>query len=309
MERENNWTYTDENGTLWNYVSVSGETEVTTVQETEWETEVHSWHLFSFPMITTEKEVHHGLREVTKTVPWTYEAWVPDRGETITMVASKEQEGFGSKLLSWTATAFTTWLEWEGPKELQMLYHGWQFYNDARDNGLRQAVRNKVEGMAIDKGLDVALSIGKKAIRKHGTGGKHGGGVSTKSYRYVTQALTTEEKDKLRAEARELAASRLGRSLPYGTDVHHRVPLEFAHLQPHLDPNRLSNLILITDPGARNASAQSFHGRVHDLWMKHLGQFKAKGITPTASDVENIASQIDRYIGRSTKEWKVQRLK
>ena len=69
----------------------------------------------------------------------------------------------------------------------------------------------------------------------------------------------------LRAEAREIAEIARAKRLPYGSDVHHRVPLEFAHLQAHLDPNRLDNLIVIADCAAREASAQSCHGRGHEI--------------------------------------------
>lgn len=107
-------------------------------------------------------------------------------------------------------------------------------------------------------------------------------------------------KDALRAEARQIAkdvfSEHLGKRVPQGTDIHHRIPLEYQDLFPDLDPNRLENLIAVTDKVARDAYQQSFHGRVHDLWQAHIKDLGSQGITPTKSDIENIASQIDKYI-------------
>jgi RHS repeat-associated protein len=181
------WTYTDESGNLWNYISVSGEKEVT-VKQTEWVTENDELHLFSFPIVTHEKEVHHGLREVTKTVPWTYDAWVPDRGEAINVVdpVPKEGESLGSKLWSWGTSAAITVLEYEGPKEIQWLIRGYRFVGDVRGfaddvraNGLGQAIGHQ----AINKGIDIVvgqLMGGRRdapRTKSGGGGGRRGGSI------------------------------------------------------------------------------------------------------------------------------------
>jgi hypothetical protein len=80
---------------------------------------------------------------------------------------------------------------------------------------------------------------------------------ATKPRHYVTSKLTSAEKDKLRAETHEIAETARRKRLPYGSDVHHRVPLEFAHLQPHLDPDRLDSLIVITGRAAREARGRA----------------------------------------------------
>lgn len=170
------WTYTDESGNLWNYVKVSGEKEVT-VQQTEWVTEYDVLHLFSFPIVTHEKEVHHGLREVTKTVPWTYEAWVPDRGETIDVADSvpKEEESFRSKLWRWGTSAAITILELEGPEEIQgaLRLYGYlgqvrDFVGDVRKNGLGQAIKSQARNIAFQKAFYWALGLTSRKLQRPG---------------------------------------------------------------------------------------------------------------------------------------------
>jgi hypothetical protein len=84
--------------------------------------------------------------------------------------------------------------------------------------------------------------------------------------------------------------------------------LEFAHLQPDLDPNRLENLVVITDRQAweyqQSGLGQNYHLRVHEIWQNHLKGLKK----PTASEIEDIASQIDKEL-QSEDAWTIERLK
>lgn len=308
------WTYTDESGQVWNYVQIYEDKPVTELVS-KWETEETRFDAWSFWLFKKERVEHEGLKAVTRIKPTvTFEGWLPSTTEVISITGSapKEEKGWFSTVLGWGKTA----LDWGlGPKKIVMGYRALQFIGDAWDNGIYQAGKNYTINKVEDVAVDTALKVGKKLLKKKGAG-RHDDqdGKSTTSTRnYVTSQLTSGEKDKLRAEARDIAASARGKRLPYGSDVHHRIPLEFAHLQPHLDPNRLENLIVITDPTARrNMSTglgQSFHLRQHEIWQKHLKGLK----NPTASEIENIASQIDKHIRsggtRDGGRWKVERLK
>ena len=57
--------------------------------------------------------------------------------------------------------------------------------------------------------------------------------------------LTTDMKTLLRWEARWKWEQATGKKAPEGWQVHHIIPLEFAHLFPNMDPNDPSNLALI----------------------------------------------------------------
>ncbi|MEH2500485.1 RHS repeat-associated protein [Bradyrhizobium sp. AZCC 1678] len=305
------WTYTNESGDVWNYVTIYEDRPVTQL-ESQWETEETRFDIWSFWLYKRERVVHHGLRAVTRIQPTvTFEGWLPSTTEVISVTGSapKEEEHWTSTVAGWAGTA----LSWGfGPKWLVLGYRGYQFIGDARESGLFQAGENLTINTLADKAIDTALKVGKKVIKGKGSGGGHHdpqGKRPAKPHYYVTGKLTSAEKDKLRAEARAIAEkARGGKRLPYGSDVHHRIPLEFAHLQPHLDPNRLDNLIVITDREAREnihtGLGQSFHLYAHELWQKQLKGLK----NPTASEIENIASQMDRYI-QSDKKWTVERLK
>ena len=66
----------------------------------------------------------------------------------------------------------------------------------------------------------------------------------------VGRALTTGEKNRLRELARQRWAEANGAwARDLGGRVHHEDPLEWAHLKPDADPNRLSNLVALTRKG------------------------------------------------------------
>jgi hypothetical protein len=81
--------------------------------------------------------------------------------------------------------------------------------------------------------------------------------------------LSKQARDSLRSSARDIWQERTGRRAAWdGMDVHHRIPLEWSHLFPKSDPNRISNLIGMTPThhthvsNAWNAWRQSLYGRV-----------------------------------------------
>jgi hypothetical protein len=93
--------------------------------------------------------------------------------------------------------------------------------------------------------------------------------------RQLGRALTKNEKDALREIARERWAQANGVSAKeMGTQVHHEDPLEYAHLKPDADPNRLSNLLGLRPPGHAVAN------RAWDLFRRSLG-----GAQPTPAQV------------------------
>jgi hypothetical protein len=309
---DDHWTYTDESGVVWNYVVIYEDKPVTEL-ESEWETERTRFDPWSFWLYKRERVVHHGLRAVTRLEPTiTFEGWLPTTPEAISVTGSlpkEEKKGWLATATGWVTTA----LDWGlGPKKLVIAYRAYQFISDVREHGFVKAGEDYAINKLQDKAVDTALNIGKKVLkgsRKKGSGHHDPGGEPRTAPHYrVSRKLSSAEKDALRAEARQIAETTRGKRLPYGSDVHHRIPLEFAHLQPNLDPNRLENLIVITDREARAHTSlglgQSFHLRLHELWQKQL-----KGLpNPTASEIENIASQIDKYI-QSESKWTVERLK
>ncbi len=309
---DGHWTYTDESGVVWNYVMIYEDKPVTEL-ESEWETEETRFDPWSFWLYRRERVVHQGLRAVTRSKPTiTFEGWLPSTPEVISVTGSlpEEKKSWRARITGWVETA----LDWGlGPKKIVMAYRAYQFISDVREHGFFQAGENYAVNKLQDKAVDTALNIGKKVLKgspKRASEHHHdpAGTPTTKPRFHLSHKLTGAEKDTLRAEARKLAEAARGKRLPYGSDVHHRIPLEFAHLQPHLDPNRLDNLIVIIDREAREHTStglgQSFHLRLHELWQKQL-----KGLrNPTSSDIENIASQIDKYI-QSESKWTVERLK
>ncbi len=99
--------------------------------------------------------------------------------------------------------------------------------------------------------------------------------------------LTTEARDALRAAAREIWQERTGRPAIWdGMHVHHRIPLEWAHLFPDADPNRIANLI-----GMQPADHTLVTNAWND-WRRSLD-----GRTPTPAEVMEQAIRIDEQFG------------
>jgi hypothetical protein len=70
--------------------------------------------------------------------------------------------------------------------------------------------------------------------------------------------------------------------------VHHRIPLEWAHLFPGLDPNRVTNLI----------GVEGFiHEDITVVWNKWAG---ALGHAPSAQEVMEEAAVVDRMFRGET---------
>ena len=91
----------------------------------------------------------------------------------------------------------------------------------------------------------------------------------------ITGPLSREAKDRLRAEARDIWERETGiRAASYGKEIHHRIPLEWAHLFPDADPNRLANLVAMSSPD---------HRLVSNAWTAF--RTAHRHATPTAAEV------------------------
>ncbi|MCI0738154.1 MAG: hypothetical protein L0Y72_03855 [Gemmataceae bacterium] len=100
--------------------------------------------------------------------------------------------------------------------------------------------------------------------------------------------LTTAVRNELRAEARAIWAARSGcTAASRGLQVHHRIPLEYAHLFPNIHPNHLTNLFGVSE---------RVHGQITEAWR--VWREGLRGRVPTIGDVLSQAAQIDRDFGR-----------
>lgn len=99
-----------------------------------------------------------------------------------------------------------------------------------------------------------------------------------------TAPLDKTAKRRIRDAAREIwekTTARAGK-----LQVHHRIPLEWAHLMPG-DPNRLSNLVGV---------AQEAHTLINKAWEAFRESLR--GRTPSAAEIMKQALEIDRDYGR-----------
>jgi RHS repeat-associated protein len=100
--------------------------------------------------------------------------------------------------------------------------------------------------------------------------------------------LTTTEKDTLRAAARRMWEKRNGIAagdLNPKLQVHHKVPLEWAH-RFKLDPNRLSNLVGVTE---------QTHRRISSEWATFRKTLN--GATPTQRQIIDFMREVDAKYG------------
>ena len=103
------------------------------------------------------------------------------------------------------------------------------------------------------------------------------------------QPLSSDMKDALRSEAKNIFEQKLGKRLPDGYQAHHIIPLQFAHLFPELDPNDLRNLVAIPD---------HLHNMAHSqLIEKIFNQLKKDTKIPvTRKEVLDVVRQANDYL-------------
>lgn len=106
----------------------------------------------------------------------------------------------------------------------------------------------------------------------------------------VRMPLTGDHKDTLRQAARnyykELHPERVAlmNADPTNLPIHHRHPLELAHLFPEEDVNAAANLILLRTP---------VHTRINAVWAK----LRKRSTALTAQEAERVAALIDKHFG------------
>ena len=109
-----------------------------------------------------------------------------------------------------------------------------------------------------------------------------------KAGKVIGGPLSNEAKDILRQSARDIWQARSGKKAIWDAlQVHHRIPLEWAHLFPKADPNRIANLV-----GMNNAN-HSLATNAWNAWRRSLG-----GRTPSPAEVLEQALQIDKAYGK-----------
>lgn len=108
----------------------------------------------------------------------------------------------------------------------------------------------------------------------------------------VGRQLTTGEKNRLRELARQKWAEANGvRASDLGAQVHHEDPLEWAHLNPNADPNRLSNLPALTPKG---------HGVANQAWAQFRQSLGNAQPTPAEVMAQKLRlnGQLEPYVVR-----------
>lgn len=97
--------------------------------------------------------------------------------------------------------------------------------------------------------------------------------------------LGTTIKNTLRRDARKIWAAVAG-PIPNGVQVHHRVPLQWAHIFPDANPNKLRNLYAIT---------AQHHTGVTNAW--NAWERTLAGRVPTQAEVLQQANVIEAQFG------------
>lgn len=103
--------------------------------------------------------------------------------------------------------------------------------------------------------------------------------------RKIPGKLTDAAKTNLRKEAREIFYNAYPKLANHGLEVHHRIPLEWAHLTPDADPNRLSNLIGVD---------KLIHDQIDIVWGTFRTQSSGLHHSPNAREVLDVAIQVDK---------------
>jgi hypothetical protein len=102
----------------------------------------------------------------------------------------------------------------------------------------------------------------------------------------IQRALTRDEKNILREAARARYAQAYGvEAKTLNAQVHHSDPLEWAHLKPKADPNRLANL-------------WALEGEAHNLATQAWRQFKLGlgGRTPSLAEQMAKKLRVDKMV-------------
>jgi len=105
---------------------------------------------------------------------------------------------------------------------------------------------------------------------------------------FVAQKLTPKQKDLLRSQARSIWVKLTGgKAIDSGLRIHHRIPLEWAHVFPDADPNRLANLVGVSK------DAHTLINKAWATWKQALN-----GRLPSQAEVMRKALEIDTTFGQ-----------
>jgi hypothetical protein len=197
---------------------------------------------------------------------------------------------------------------WTPPPVAQDPYYSEKSYFDAAPvTGDASDIWAAVTGRTLFTGeeLDVtdrALTVGSAALPLFTGGGVRLGrkfirGIdnvvpgAAMAVRRITAPIgaQTNVAKALRTEARAIffgANPRLSQEL----QVHHRIPLEWAHIFPDADPNRLANLVGL--PAAA-------HDQVSARWNTFRARYHGLGREPTPQEVMDYAAEIESEFGQN----------
>ena len=98
--------------------------------------------------------------------------------------------------------------------------------------------------------------------------------------------LSNDCKGALRKSGRARFVQKLGEQAIQDMAIHHRIPLEWAHLFPTRHPNDIANLVAV---------AQDVHNRIGAIWTRFRSGLQ--GRIPTVAEVLEVVRQIDAEFG------------
>lgn len=132
-----------------------------------------------------------------------------------------------------------------------------------------------------------AMAVTTAAIAKAGDNRQLAGEVADaaklRTDPVVGVRLTEEAKEQLRESARKIWQERTGRRAIWDQlQVHHRIPLEWSHVFPDVDPNRIRNLVGMPGPA---------HTEMTNAWNAWRRQLN--GRIPSAEEVMEKAAELD----------------
>jgi RHS repeat-associated protein len=183
---DSHWTYTDEQGDIWNYVVTYGWKQKIEL-ESEWEEDGgYKLDMWSFWLIKKAEPIKkQGLRAVSRS-EWTVvdERWIKSTTEVISVEGTAPEEHHGLLSRAWSAGKTAAGIAfdlWSPTGKLKYVKYGIQFYRSYRENGsFWGAAKDLTVNAVVDKVTDAVFggpTAGKKnAGRRSGGGGGGGSG-------------------------------------------------------------------------------------------------------------------------------------
>jgi hypothetical protein len=160
--------------------------------------------------------------------------------------------------------------------------------------------------IALEVSEDAVKRVGKETIKSGLLEARKAGKTAAKEVDESASAAKSlvsphpnvlKKADALRREARQIyeqanpgfkARKEVLRKRGIEIEIDHRVPLEYRHLFPGADPNRLSNLRALERPEHRR--------KVSDLWDAFRNAYRHEDRAPTAAEVLEYATMTDRSL-------------